>query len=61
MPILTILLVLIAIGVILWAVNKYVPMDAKIKNILNVVIVGLTIFWLLKVFGVFAYLQNVHI
>jgi hypothetical protein len=61
MPILTILLVLIAIGVILWAVNKYVPMDAKIKNILNVVIVGLTIFWLLKVFGVFAYLGSVHI
>jgi hypothetical protein len=61
MPILTILLVLVAVGVILWAVNKYVPMAASIKNILNVVVIGITIFWLLKVFGVFAYLGSVHI
>ena len=61
MPLLTILLVLIAVGVILWAVNKYVPMATSIKNILNVVAIGLTIFWLLKVFGVFAYLRGVHI
>jgi len=61
MPILTILLVLIAIGVILWAVNKYIPMASSIKNILNVVVIGITIFWLLKIFGVFAYLGKVHI
>jgi hypothetical protein len=61
MPILTILLVLVAVGVILWAVNKYVPMASSIKNILNVVVIGITIFWLLKVFGVFAYLGSVHI
>jgi hypothetical protein len=61
MPILTILLVLVAVGVILWLVNNYIPMDKKIKNILNIVIVGVTIFWLLKAFGVFAYLGKVHI
>jgi len=61
MPILTILLVLIAVGVILWAVNKYIPMASSIKNILNVVVIGITIFWLLKTFGVFAYLGSVHI
>jgi large-conductance mechanosensitive channel len=61
MPILTILLVLVAVGVLLWLVNNYIPMDTKIKNILNFVIVGVTIFWLLKAFGVFAYLKNVHI
>jgi hypothetical protein len=61
MPILTVLLVLICIGLLLWAVNKYVPMAASIKNIFNVVAIVLTIIWLLKVFGVFAYLQNVHI
>jgi hypothetical protein len=37
MPILTILLVLVIVGVILWLVNTYIPMDGKIKSILNVV------------------------
>jgi hypothetical protein len=61
MPILTILLVLVAVGVILWLVNKYIPMDKTIKTILNVVVIGITIYWLLKVFGVFALLGKAHI
>ena len=61
MPILTILAVLVAIGFIIWLVNNYIPMDGKIKNIFNIVAIVLTIFWLLKVFGVFAYLRGVHI
>jgi hypothetical protein len=61
MPILTILLILIAAGVILWLVNSYIPMDGKIKSILNVVVVILVIVWLLKVFGVFHYLSDIRI
>ena len=61
MPLLTVLLVLVAVGVILWLVNNYIPMDAKIKTLLNVVIIGITIYWLLKSFGVFAYLGKIHI
>jgi hypothetical protein len=61
MPILTILIVLIVAGVILYIVNNYIPMDGKIKNILNAVVVLVVIGWLLKIFGVFAYLKDIHI
>jgi hypothetical protein len=60
MPIITILLILVAAGVILWLVNTYIPMDRKIKNILNVVVVILVIIWLLKVFGLFDSMMNVR-
>jgi hypothetical protein len=61
MPVLTILIVLIVTGVILYIVNNYIPMDAKIKNILNAVVVLVVIGWLLKIFGVFAYLKDINI
>ena len=46
------ILTLVVVGVLLWAVNTYIPMDGKIKQILNVVVVILVIIWLLNVFGV---------
>jgi hypothetical protein len=61
MPLLTILIVLIAAGVLLWLVNNYIPMDIKIKNIFNVVVVLVVIVWLLKIFGIFSYLKDIHI
>jgi len=61
MPILTILIVLIVAGVILYLVNNYIPMDRKIKSILNIVVVIVVIVWLLKIFGVFDYLKNINI
>jgi bacteriorhodopsin len=61
MPLLTILVVLIVAGVLLWLVNNYIPMDHKIKNIFNVVVVIVVIVWLLKVFGIFSYLRGIHI
>ena len=50
MPIISILIALVIIGVILWLVNTYIPMDGKIKKILNVAVVILTVFWLLYAF-----------
>jgi len=61
MPILTILIVLVIAGVILWLVNTYIPMQRTIKNILNVVVVIIVIVWLLKVFGLLTSLQNFRI
>jgi 1-acyl-sn-glycerol-3-phosphate acyltransferase len=43
---------LIVIGVLLWLVNTYIPMDGKIKQILNVVVVICVVIWLLVAFGV---------
>ena len=50
MPILTVLIVLIVVGVLLWLVNTYIPMQRTIKGILNAVIVIILVIWLLKVF-----------
>jgi hypothetical protein len=61
MPLLTILIVLIVVGVLLWLVNTYIPMDRKIKNILNVVVVIFVIIWLLKAFGLFDSLKSIRV
>lgn len=61
MPVFTIIIVLIAAGVLLWLVNTYIPMDRKIKNILNAVVVIVVVIWLLKVFGVFDYLMGLTV
>lgn len=61
MSILTILLVLVCAGVILWLVNTYIPMDGKIKTILNVVVVIIVVLWLLKAFGVWTALSGARI
>lgn len=61
MPLLTIVLVLIVTGVVLWLVNNYIPMQRTIKNILNAVIVIVVVIWLLNVFGVLGSLQHLHI
>ena len=61
MPLLTILLVLVVVGVIVWLVNTYIPMDRKIKSILNAVVVIVVVIWLLREFGVLNSLKNVTI
>ena len=61
MPLLTILLVIIVVGVLLWLVNSFLPMDNNIKKILNVVVIIILIVWLLKVFGIFSSLMDIHV
>lgn len=61
MPILNVILVLIVVGVLLWLINNYIPMDSKIKSILNGVVVIVVVLWLLKAFGVLGSLQSVHL
>jgi hypothetical protein len=61
MPILTVVIVLIVAGVILWLVNNYIPMQRTIKSILNAVVVIVLVVWLLNVFGVLGSLQHIRI
>jgi hypothetical protein len=61
MPLLTILVVLIVVGVLLWLINSYIPMDGKIKNILNIVVVIVVVLWLLKAFGLLDSMKGVRI
>ncbi|MFV8347843.1 Thivi_2564 family membrane protein [Flavobacterium sp. ZB4P13] len=61
MPLFTVLLVLIVVGVLLWLVNTYIPMDGTIKKILNIVVVIVLIIWLLKAFGLFSNLMDIQV
>ncbi len=52
MPLIQLVIVLVIVGVILWVINSYIPMQATIKKILNVVVIIAVVLWLLSVFGV---------
>ena len=60
MPLLNVVLVLIVVGVLLWLVNTYIPMDRKIKNILNAVVVIIVVLWLLQAFGLLESLKSLR-
>jgi len=61
MPLIQLVLVLVAVGVILWVINSYIPMQATIKKILNVVVVIVVIVWLLSVFGLIGDLRTIRV
>jgi len=58
MPLVTVVLTLLVIGVLLWLVNRFIPMQGQIKGILNGVVVIAVVLWLLQVFGLFGYLTQ---
>jgi hypothetical protein len=61
MPLLYIVGLLIVVGVLLWLVNTYIPMDPKIKGILNAVVVIVLVVYLLQVFGLLGTLEGIKV
>jgi hypothetical protein len=61
MSILSIIIVIVVVGVLLWALNSFIPMDPKVRSILNVVVVVLLIIWLLQAFGLLNVLRGVRV
>jgi hypothetical protein len=61
MPLIQLVIVLVVVGVILWLINSYIPMQATIKKLLNVVVVIAVIIWLLSVFGVIGNISAIRI
>ena len=61
MSLVTLVITLIVVGVILWLVNTYIPMDGKIKKVLNIVVMVVVVLWLLNVFGVWGHLKDVRV
>ena len=61
MPLIQLIIVLVIAGVLLWLANNYIPMDATIKKILNVVVIIAVILWLLSVFGVIGSLSGIRV
>ena len=61
MPLMQIVIALIVVGVLLWLVNRFIPMAGSIKSILNAVVVIFVILWLLNVFGLLHSISTMHI
>lgn len=61
MSLISVVFTLIVVGVLLWLVNNYIPMDAKIKNILNVVVVICVVVWLLYAFGIISRAGDIRV
>ncbi len=61
MPLINLVITLVVVGLLLWLVNNYIPMDGKIKQILNVVVVIAVVIWLLQAFGLIGSLGSIRI
>ena len=61
MPLISVVVTLIIVGVLLWLVNTYIPMDGKIKQILNIVVVICVVIWLLYAFGVINHANEIKV
>jgi hypothetical protein len=61
MPLIQVVMVLIVVGVLLWLVNRFIPMQGTIKSILNGVVVIAVVLWLLNVFGLFSSFSHIRV
>ncbi len=61
MSLVSLVVVLIVVGVLLWLVNTYIPMEATIKRIINIVVIVAVVLWLLTVFGLLPDLNAIRV
>ena len=61
MPLISLVVILVVVGVLLWLINNYIPMDGKIKNILNIVVVIGVLIWLLQALGMMGSISAIHV
>jgi hypothetical protein len=60
-PLVQVVMVLIVVGVLLWLINRFIPMQGTIKSILNAVVVIAVVLWLLNIFGLFNYFAHIRV
>ena len=61
MPLIQIVITLIIVGVLMWLVNRFLPMHSTIRSILNGLVAILVIVWLVNVFGLMHYITSFHV
>ena len=61
MSLVSLVVTLIVVGILLYCVNTYVPLDPKIKKIVNIVVVVAVVLWLIAAFGLLDGLRNVQV
>jgi len=60
-PLVQVVMVLIVVGVLLWLINRFIPMQGTIKSILNAVVVIAVVLWLLNIFRLFNYFAHIRV
>lgn len=61
MPLMNLIIAILAVGVIMYAINKFVPMEGRIKSVLNIVVILVLVVWCLEAFGVFDALRGIKV
>ena len=61
MPLMQIVITLIVVGVLLWLINRFIPMQSSIKSILNGLVTIVVVLWLLNIFGLFHSMSNLRV
>jgi hypothetical protein len=61
MPLMQFIITLVVVGILLWLVNRFIPMQSSIKSILNGVVVICVVLWIVNLFGLFGSLNNLHV
>lgn len=61
MSLVNIVVILVAVGLIMWLINTFVPMLGSIRSLLNAVVFIVLLFWLLHAFGLIGDIQGVRI
>jgi hypothetical protein len=61
MTLVQIAVILIVVGVLMWLVNTFIPMMGAIKSLLNLVVIGVVVIWLLQMFGIIGPIPGVRI
>ncbi len=61
MPLVTVVVTLAVVGVLMWLVNRFIPMQSTIKGILNAVVVIAVVLWIMRIFGLWEYLSQFRV
>lgn len=61
MPLIQLIVILVVVGVVMWLVNAYIPMQDTIKKILNIAVVIVVCLWLLSLFGIFSGFNGIRV
>jgi hypothetical protein len=61
MPLTTVIITIVAIGLLMWLVNRFIPMQGQIKSILNGVVVIVLVLWIANLYGLFSHLSQFHV
>lgn len=61
MSLFSLIITIVVVGILLWAINSFIPMEGRVKSILNVVVIIVLVLWLLQGFGIIGSVGNIHV